>query len=70
MDLEEMKKDSYKVVSDFFIKSAFRAIYTEQMSKKEIRESFLKGIRYSERANNGGTKLVKLPRKILPYYRN
>ena len=68
INLKELKKDSYRNVSEFNISQAFRSIQTEELSKEEIRESFCRGIRYAERAGVGDTRRVRLARKMMPYY--
>ncbi len=71
MELEELKKDSYEMVSKFNISQAFRSIQTEELSKEKIGESFRRGIRYAERAGVGDTRRVRLAREMMNnYYRD
>lgn len=69
-ELQEATAESYEFVAKEYLNQAFKAIYTEDLSKEEIKESFLNGLKYSDRLGMNDTRLVKLARKILPYYRD
>ncbi len=66
-DLEDMRKDAYKEMSDFYLRDAFRGMYSD-IPKKEVGDCFKKGVKYAEKAGEKDKRKVKAAKKIMSYY--